>query len=954
MDLIMRRLLFYALCLSSSITTMALPPDGLYDLPISTASTNWNWQTTEQAALRSLGAVQNIASYGALESASPITGPDVAVVKFDGAPDLVYRYQATNPGFGWPLVATNAVTNFWVAMPDRLNAKWFGAVGDGVSDDTAALQAALDALSRRGGGTLYIPRGTYLTSAGLTLTAEGKHIEVVGDGQDSTVITNTASASGYTLLLSGRALATLPGLYEDASAGDTTIVFSSPTSLAAGDIIRIASTNIWSPSTNGGPFTASEFARVKAVTSSTNVLLASGLWDSYPAIGSTNTLIRPITAIVRDMAFVTTTNVTDGVSIRYGVESEFRRVTVEGPLSLCLSVDRSIDSRIADCTVRHYQSGGEGTITRGYGISVLCCQGITVEGCVVSAQRHALHNGGIPGHPPNRNVRVIGNTMSSHGSINSPYAFDMHASCEYYWVEGNTIDGGAYLAGNNHVFARNLIFVRDSDFATAVSLRELIGVNMRIEGNQVVVPDGVTLDIAAFYFDLDTSNGCTPADAAAALVVRGNTFRGKQSSAPWILIDNSAATVAPVAARYVIENNVFECDATMTSPRAIVVSAADTGSPTISGFPGSVVIAGNTVRNGHIAVVPSIKNLTISDNVVDAGGICQYGIRLYTAQTAAPTSIQNPTWTIVDNQSVGATESGIRVDAPGWGVGGGSDVVTLVIANNLVANSSSFNGIQLVLSPSSTWKGDVSNNRMIPAGTGGQVVGLTGATSASGGAGLRVSGNMRNDHTRAVQQSTGLVLQGVNTFYAAGSPDTLYYGDVGALALSSQTGRAWLKGGVPGVITSTNWIEVLTKIMDADTAPAVSASTKLGLWAQLDGGGMAQLYARAGTGLTTQLTRSVGAAQALTNSATIALTATVIPVGGDGEAVTDVRVSGSGASDGQLVTIRGYSDTNTVTLVDDDENISSGGAKTLGLGDIIVLQWNATRSLWEAVSYMDN
>lgn len=47
--------------------------------------------------------------------------------------------------------------------------KSFGAVGDGVTDDTAAIQAALDACLSTTGGGLYFPDGTYLISSALTI-----------------------------------------------------------------------------------------------------------------------------------------------------------------------------------------------------------------------------------------------------------------------------------------------------------------------------------------------------------------------------------------------------------------------------------------------------------------------------------------------------------------------------------------------------------------------------------------------------------------------------------------------------------------------------------------------------------------------------------------------------------------------------------------------------------------
>ena len=54
----------------------------------------------------------------------------------------------------------------------------FGAVGDGVVDDTAAIQAAIDSLTS--GGTVFFPTGTYFCNTGLTVADNNMVLDFAG------------------------------------------------------------------------------------------------------------------------------------------------------------------------------------------------------------------------------------------------------------------------------------------------------------------------------------------------------------------------------------------------------------------------------------------------------------------------------------------------------------------------------------------------------------------------------------------------------------------------------------------------------------------------------------------------------------------------------------------------------------------------------------------------------
>lgn len=79
---------------------------------------------------------------------------------------------------GW----TSGLTFAWKI--EHVVPQWWGAVGDGAADDTAAVDAALSALIT-GGGTLFFPPGTYRLTSSLKLRSG---IRYIGAGVGATIL----------------------------------------------------------------------------------------------------------------------------------------------------------------------------------------------------------------------------------------------------------------------------------------------------------------------------------------------------------------------------------------------------------------------------------------------------------------------------------------------------------------------------------------------------------------------------------------------------------------------------------------------------------------------------------------------------------------------------------------------------------------------------------------------
>jgi polygalacturonase len=77
-----------------------------------------------------------------------------------------------------------------VKLQESVSVKDFGAVGDGVADDTVNIQAAIDAVNSVGGGIVNVPVGTYMVNAATYVNMKANVTLFIARGAELKAITN--------------------------------------------------------------------------------------------------------------------------------------------------------------------------------------------------------------------------------------------------------------------------------------------------------------------------------------------------------------------------------------------------------------------------------------------------------------------------------------------------------------------------------------------------------------------------------------------------------------------------------------------------------------------------------------------------------------------------------------------------------------------------------------------
>lgn len=130
-----------------------------------------------------------------LPAASALTGAELLPVVQSGQ-----TKRTTTDAIPYVPAGTGAVaTTVQAKLRERVSVKDFGAVGDGVTDDTAAFSKAFTFLTLVGGGDLYVPKGRYVVSSDLS---PSDNTRIYGAGHDASVLLSRGNPAGDRIFIS--------------------------------------------------------------------------------------------------------------------------------------------------------------------------------------------------------------------------------------------------------------------------------------------------------------------------------------------------------------------------------------------------------------------------------------------------------------------------------------------------------------------------------------------------------------------------------------------------------------------------------------------------------------------------------------------------------------------------------------------------------------------------------
>ena len=498
-----------------------------------------------------------------------------------------------------PAGAGAVVTTVQTKLRESVSLQDFGAVGDGSTNDTAAIILALNSGFKNitGNGL------TYKVTSALTISASDITL------QDMVLDTSATSGEISFITASGTQGSNV-ALTADSLTGSNTVTVGDTSTFVVDGYAYISSDEVWSATQT---VLLGQIVKIKSKTSTVLTLHDDVLYDFNTADSA---VVAPITTLnnitLKNVTFIGANDLSNNqTAVKF---NKCFNVNVENCsfdyYSYASAVfDRCIHSGVNNSSTRFARLSG-----LAYGFAILNgCYSVSVSDCFSQDQRHMVTIGDNEGI--NLYIRITGN----HAASAADAGIDAHPACDFMVIDGNTVEAigaavdGIIFQGQNCVISNNIVVGNLTQGIRVQALTEIGTASAVVTGNSV--------------------SNIGSAGTNKGILIDQHTTGSVNSSG--VIVSNNKISGSYEYGIYIVAND-NEINDLVVSGNAIVDAATT---------------AGIYVRSDTGA---SVSNLSITGNVVSSSGT--QGIYLFAEGSTGDIAKGN-----ITGNTIGPADFGIRL-----------------------------------------------------------------------------------------------------------------------------------------------------------------------------------------------------------------------------------------------------------------------------------------------------